>query len=375
MRALTRYKLRQLVVGIVLLTLAMSALIWLTQSLRLIQLIISNGISIGLFLELTMLLLPNFLVIILPITTFAVVLFAYNRMAMDRELTVMRAAGLGPWRLGRPAILLALMLTAFGFVLTLQLVPQSVVKFREMQWSIRHDVSHLVLREGEFTEIANGLTVYVRAQGTNGGLLDIMVHDTRVPDKKVTLLAESGRLTYADGAPRVSMTNGSRQEYDRITHQFSALYFDSYTMDFGSIEAEGGNRFRDARERSMTELLETAPSAVLSEADVRRFRVEAHKRLAAPFLPFTFTLIALAGILTGDFSRRGQTGRILVSVGAMAAVQTAFLGVENLASHDLGFVPLLYGVALGPAAVAAAILTRASTFGGRRPMAASAASS
>ena len=58
------------------------------------------------FLQLTSLLIPSFVAVILPITTFVVVQFVYQRLAGDRELTVMRAAGLSPWALARPALAL-----------------------------------------------------------------------------------------------------------------------------------------------------------------------------------------------------------------------------------------------------------------------------
>ena len=102
-----RYVLRQLVLGLVAVTVGLAALIWLTQSLRFVELVVNRGLSFRVFLQLTSLLLPNFVAIILPIGCFVVVLFVYQRLAGDRELTVMRAAGLSPVALSRPAVVLA----------------------------------------------------------------------------------------------------------------------------------------------------------------------------------------------------------------------------------------------------------------------------
>ena len=89
-------------VALVAVTIGLVALIWLTQSLRLVELVVNRGLSLGVFLQLTGLLIPNFVAVILPITTFVVVQFVYQRLAGDRELTVMRAAGLSSLR-ARPA--------------------------------------------------------------------------------------------------------------------------------------------------------------------------------------------------------------------------------------------------------------------------------
>ena len=91
---LDRYILRQLLAALVAATGGLVALIWLTQSLRFVELVVNRGLSFAVFLKLTGLLVPNFVAVILPITTFVVVQFVYQRLAGDRELTVMRAAGL-----------------------------------------------------------------------------------------------------------------------------------------------------------------------------------------------------------------------------------------------------------------------------------------
>src|ERR1700760_4924965 len=117
------YIFRQVLFALVLATGGLTALIWLTQSLRFVDLVVNRGLSLFVFIHLTSLLIPSFIAIILPITTYVVIQFVYQRMATDRELTVMRAAGLSPWALGRPALAVALLATAFGYCLSLRGVP------------------------------------------------------------------------------------------------------------------------------------------------------------------------------------------------------------------------------------------------------------
>ena len=75
MTRLDRYVFRQLAVALIAVTVGLAALIWLTQSLRFIELVLDRGLSFAVFLELTGLLLPSFFAVILPITTFVVTLF------------------------------------------------------------------------------------------------------------------------------------------------------------------------------------------------------------------------------------------------------------------------------------------------------------
>src|ERR1041385_5691015 len=93
MNGLTRYILRQSLASAIFVTLALTAAIWLTQSLRLIDLIVNRGLSTVLFLYLGVLTLPRFVDIVLPIAIFIAVLFTYYRLISESEIVVMGGGG------------------------------------------------------------------------------------------------------------------------------------------------------------------------------------------------------------------------------------------------------------------------------------------
>ena len=347
MKGITRYFLRQLTVGMIFVSAALACVLWLTQSLRLIELIVSQGISVGTFLRLTVMLMPTFLVVIIPIALFAVILFTYNKLNSDRELVVLRAAGVSNLSLAAPALMLAAGATLVCYLLSLWLIPLTVQSFREMQWSIRNDISSVLLQEGSFNKFGDGLTIYVRARNSEGELLDILVHDKRNPAKPVTMMAERGALVFTDHGPRILMINGNRQQLPDGTGQLSVLNFDSYTVDLSNANGDSGPRFRDARERSVLELI-NASEAELGGTDYRRAKVELHQRLTNPLYNMGFALIALATLLGAGFDRRGQTVTILTAIGLMVGLQAGSLGLSNLAASKLAFTPLLYILALAP---------------------------
>jgi lipopolysaccharide export system permease protein len=356
MTQITRYILKQLLVGLLMVTAGLVAVIWITQSLRFVELIVSKGLSIGSFLFLTLLLLPNFLVIILPISLFAVLLFTYNKLIMDRELIVMRAAGMSQLGLARPALLLGFVATVLGYVMNIHVIPRSVQSFREMQWTVRNDYSQVLLQEGMFNTLIKGLTVYVRSRNNEGELLGIFVHDARKPEKPVTMMAERGALIRSETGPRVLMVNGNRQEISTDTGRLSLLYFDSYTVEVGTNSGESAElRYRDARERSLKELL-TATEKEVGATDVRRFRVEFHQRMAMPWMHLSLAMIGLACLLSGGFSRHGQTIQVGLAIFLVVLVEAASLGISNKAIGSLSWVPLIYINALLPAAVGGLIL-------------------
>ncbi|HJN22359.1 MAG TPA: LptF/LptG family permease, partial [Rhodospirillales bacterium] len=94
MNGFNKYVLGQLLVGMIFITAGLTCVIWLMQSLRFVEMIVNRGLTTGTFIYLTILLLPKFLSIILPIAIFTVVIFVYSKLITDRELVIMRGAGL-----------------------------------------------------------------------------------------------------------------------------------------------------------------------------------------------------------------------------------------------------------------------------------------
>jgi len=362
MTRIDRYLFRQLFLALMAVTVVLAALVWLTQSLRFIELVLDRGLSLLVFVQLTSLMLPSFFAVILPIATFVVVLFLYVRLAVDRELIVMRAAGLSPWRLARPALLLATIAAAICALLQAWLVPVSHAAFREWQFEIRNQLVGVLLQPGVFSQIGNDLTVYARHRDPDGTLRGILVHDRREAGAPVTLLAEAGRITASATGPRVTLINGVRQQVERAPAHAAAgvpplrlntLSFSENTIDLARAGRAGERRSRDARERSIAELLRPDPAEGLREREIRRFYAEAHQRLASPLTALGFALVGLAVALTGEFRRHGGGLRIAIGIGIVVALLAFGLIAGNMAARDNIWVPLIWAQAVLPGLIAA----------------------
>ncbi len=369
MRRITIYILKQLAVGTLLVTTGLACLIWLTQSLRFVELIVNRGLSLSVFLNLTVLLLPNFLVIILPIALFAVVLFTYGKLKTDREIVVLMAAGWTRETIAKPALILAGAITVLGYALNLWLVPESFRAFRELQFTIRHKYASILLQEGVFNQVSNGLTVYVRERSDDGKLMGIMVHDSRDQDRPITMMAERGSLVRTIHGPRVVMINGNRQEVERDSGRLKMLYFERNTINLTMVGEDADPRYREPRERRIAELF-TITREDVGEQDFGRFRVEGHRRLATPLVNLGYVLIGLAALLGGGFGRVGQAPRVIAAVMIVVVLQAAMLGIWNLTAKQLELVPLMYVQAVLPALLSYYVLRQGPPRGAPRLVAA-----
>ena len=366
MQGVTRYLLRQLTGVLLFITLALTGVVWLSQSLRFVDLIINRGLSLTTFLHLTLLLLPTFLAIILPIALFCAVTYTYHRLTIDSELVVLRASGLSQLALSRPALILAALVTLVCYGLTLYLMPLGFRQFKDRQFNIRTDYSHLVLQQGTFNTLVDGLTVYVRARQSDGEVLGILVHDSRDSSNPVTMMAERGVLVSTPKGPRFVLVNGNRQEMQRDGRKLNLLYFDRYSLDLSNIASADGPRWREPRERFLNELF-GPPMTSADKAYRAKLLAEGHQRLVAPLFCLTFALIGLAAVLGGEFDRRGRLWRLMAGAGAAIAFQGLALALSNVVVKFPVLTPLLYANPGLVAVAAAYVLFRASAERRRAP--------
>jgi lipopolysaccharide export system permease protein len=362
-----RYILGQLVLALVLVTLGLVALIWLTQSLRFIQIIVNRGLSPVVFVKLTLLLVPSFIATILPITCFIVVLFVYARLSGDRELTVMRATGMSDLALARPALLVAGGAMLVCYFLNLILVPASLTAFRNYEFEIRNQIAAFLLEPGVFTPVTYGVTVYVQSRGPDNSLQGILIEDSRQQNAPATILARSGQLLVDAQGPVVVLEDGSREQVDPKTGRLDVLVFQRNVISLAQTANNNSMDMTDSAEASLAQLLHPGPP--LTAPEQAKWLVEAQRRLSMPLSAVSYTLIGLLAILGGVFRRHGGFMRPLLAVVAVTTLVALSLGVNNLAARSLGLLPLIWLTTLLPGLMAGAFLfmpRRFLLFGGVR---------
>ena len=343
-----KYIARHLIHSTLLITFSLTSIVWLTQALRFIDFIVNQGVSIGIFLKLTILLIPSLLVMILPPATLMAVLFVYNKLRSDSELIVMQAAGISKWRLVLPAAQMALGVTLIGYVIALYLLPVSYSHFRQMQSFLRNNYVSILLQEGVFSNPVDGLTVFIRERDRDNVLHGILVHDNRMPDMAVTMMAEEGRLVETPQGPRFLLHNGNRQE--RNKGRLSFLNFQSYTLDISLYTKEVKQRAADPQELFLSDLF--TPDASLTAIENQRRVAEGHQRLLWPAYSLALTLAGLAVFLSGQFNRRGQWQRLAGAIVIGTALLFAAVGLRGMMAQNPAFIPVAYLTLLIPAAAA-----------------------
>ena len=115
MGSIDRYIFRTIFGAFVLILFNLTAVIWITQILKQIDLITNQGQTILVFLRITGLLVPILMLIIAPIAIMIAICYALIKLNGDSELVVMNAAGISPRRVYRPVLGACIMVAIFAW--------------------------------------------------------------------------------------------------------------------------------------------------------------------------------------------------------------------------------------------------------------------
>lgn len=124
--------------------------------------LVGKGIPLLIILELIMVNLAYMVVLAVPMTILAATLMAYGKFSEQNEYTAIRAAGVHPLRILRPALFLSLVLTIFLGWFSNEVLPEANYKARALFLDIRMKKPGFDLQENIFYEGISGYTFLVR---------------------------------------------------------------------------------------------------------------------------------------------------------------------------------------------------------------------
>lgn len=376
MTILERYMFRTAATAFLAVLTALTAVIWVTQALREVDLLATKGQTLLVFLLVTLLSIPTLLAIIAPIALFVAVIYALNKLSGDSELIVMSAAGLPPHRLMRPFAILGLLVAALVGWLTVVVVPDSFRSLRDVVTKVRADVITKVAREGQFTVLDSGVTFHYRER-KGDALLGILLQDGRETERTTVYLAERGRTAEAGGGSFLVLEKGTVQRQQPDGRDPAVIVFERYAVDLAQLADAADQVVYKPRERSTTELLEPDTSSSYVQTQAGRFRAELHDRLSSPLFPMACAFAGFAALGSARTTRQNRGQAIAGAVLAVAALRVAIFGASSLTVRSPGAVALVYGLPLlacvGGLALAfrpdlgTALAGRLKALAGRRP--------
>lgn len=355
-----RYLLSHLLALFGFFSLVLVAVYWVNRAVGLFDQLIGDGQSAVVFLEFSLLTLPNVIRLVLPISAFAACLYAINRLNQESELVVMQATGFSAFRLARPVLFFGLCVMAMQLVLTNVLVPMSQARLSERTSEISTNATSQFLNEGRFMHPTTGITLYISEITPLGELNRIFLSDERSPDDRVVYTAETALLVRGDAGPVLVMMDGAAQRLTREGQRLAVTRFQNFAMELSGLISGGGARRQSLRELSTLQLM-TAPDDLVQSigADPAAFYEEGHGRIASPLLALAAPLVGFAALMLGGYSRFGLLPQIVLGVACLIVLQTISTVSAGVAIKDPMGWPLVYLAPLTGLAMALGLLWQA----------------
>jgi len=366
MNTISAYVFRQALGPLLAILGALAAIAILTQGLNQLDIIITNRRAGFAFAWVTVLALPQLISLILPMAVFIAVVYALNRMHSESEIAVLYGAGVSRQRLARPILQLATLAAIVHLIINVVVQPWSFEERRKVFYDLRTDIASSLIEEGSFTFPSEDLTLYARSRGGGGELRDLLINDAR-GERPITFTARAGAIVTIDGAPAIVMRDGQVQQ-ENDDGGVDVLDFDRYPLKFDGVFEEPDLFFLKASDRTLYDLIFPDRTSHYDQRNVDEFLAEAHGRLSAPLLNIVLAMVALVGVLMGDFSRRGYGRRIMWAAIIALVIRLAALITQAAAADQPELNPIQYALPVLVIVVASFLLGGKTSRKKRREM-------
>jgi lipopolysaccharide export system permease protein len=320
MGSINEYILRTTLGAFVIVLVSLTAVIWVTQALRDIDIMTSQGQTILVFVGITGLIIPLLVLVIAPIALLIAVAHVLNKLSNDSEIIVMNAAGMSPWVLFRAFVAAALVVSLLVGAISAYFAPKGLRMLRDWLTEVRANVVSSIVQPGRFTSIESGVTIHIRERRPNGQLAGIFLDDRRNRNERITVLSENGELLDNESGTYLVLQKGIVQRQETGQQDPAMVVFDRYAFDLSQFAGAQSAKY-SIRERYLWQLLFPDPKDSFYIEQPGQFRAELHDRLMAPLYPLAFVVIAYAYLGAPRTTRQSRTLSMLGAVGGVALLR------------------------------------------------------
>lgn len=320
--------------------------VWIVQAMRKLDIITTKGAAVLMYLQLTTLAVPLLILAIIPLALLVATIFTVNSLNSNSELVVINASGASNWVLVKPMLIMALLCSMFvGFVGHF-VIAWSLVNLKTMAAAMQADLVSIVVQEGAFNQLENGLTFSIARREAGGLLGGILISDER--DKKMSIVytAREGIVTKINGSSAILLKGGEIHQNNHEDGTVTVIKYDSYAFDLSTLSGKIKSLKLRPKERTTLALFTPDPDDFYFKSAPGLYRAAIHERFSEMLWPFTYVVIILAFAGQARSNRQSYGVAIMSAVGLVLLLRgLAFSGVSSLKS-DPNAVYVVYALPL-----------------------------
>jgi LPS export ABC transporter permease LptF/LPS export ABC transporter permease LptG len=337
MRIIDRYIIREILlpfaIALVVLTFVLIIPFIIEQAEQLIQ----KGVSWPTILQLMATLLPATLGLTIPMALLVAALIALGRLAADREIVVLMACGVSPYRLLRPVMGVGLVAAAITLYVCIELIPNANQTYREIVARVVADRAEQQVRPRVFFEDFPNTVLYVRDIAAEGGWKDVIAADTRNAAQPTLYVAKSGRMIVDRQAQTIHMVlvdgaQHSTRSADPAAYEIARFKELTLSLDPQSVFPRTGPA-RGEREMTIAELRQNASELAARNLPYHNSVIEIHKKFSIPVACLVFALLAVG--LGVTHRREGKLASFVLGIAVIFVYYVIMFGSHALAKGAL----------------------------------------
>jgi lipopolysaccharide export system permease protein len=351
MKVVERYIMRRAFVVFLAALVWTLAIVWTTQVLAKIDLVTDSGQSALTFFEVAALILPSIIPIVVPFALVVAVAQTLSVMNSDSELAVVNAAGASRWTIVRPIMLLALAAAVFSFAVDNGIDPYARQKNRALVASSRADLLSLIIQEGTFRKIDDGLFLQIGERLPDNRLGGIFVADSREEGVNLVYYAKTGSIVER-GGEKVLMMNDGVIHRKTLTGDLSVIRFTSYAFDMSAFMAAASEVTLLPKDQTTQYLLNPSANDKNYQQTPYQYRAEVNQRFSEWTYSMVFALIALAVAGDARSHREARVNPLITAISISLFVRWLGFFAASKADEIPQYAYMVYGVPIVASAVA-----------------------
>ena len=334
MRIIDRYVIREIVPPFLIALLVFTFILIIPFIIDLAEQMIAKGVPWATLLQLMATLVPGVAALTIPMALLIGILVAMGRLSADREVVVLMACGVSPYRLLQPILFIGVICWGLSSWVLLKAMPDANQSFREISQTIVMDRAEGEVRPRVFFEDFPSLVLYVNEVPAGGsGWTGVLAADSRNPAQPIIYLAKRGRMVIDRDARTIQMvledgTRHSTKIADPSAYEVARFESTVMSLDPETVFPRSGPA-RGDRELSLEELNAKAEEMRAQGLSPHNQVMEIHKKFSIPVACFVFGLIGLA---LGATSRKdGKLAAFVLGIGVIFTYYVVMYGGEALA--------------------------------------------
>jgi lipopolysaccharide export system permease protein len=316
-RILFRYLISEILPPFFIGLLAFTFILLIGRMLKLIELVVTRGVSPLQIGKLFSLILPTFLEMTVPMAFLLAILLGLGRMSQDQELLAMKASGVSPTQILWPTIFVALVIAAMTLALTMFVRPAANFALKKEIYNIAKSRIGTALKEKVFNDDFPKILIYVEEIIPPGNTAQgVLIVDNRDNRREDIILGKVARISTDEETNSLGLRlfDGSIYERDATRGGFSQTRFNIYDFKVGLEELVGPVRQRESgpKEMPLADLVSSIRAKQSRGTQAIAERMELHQRISFGFVPLIFCLLGVSLTLLPRTSRSNRSWGVML---------------------------------------------------------------